>query len=90
MSNKKPIIREIVAYSKDTNEYLKSYSLNNISLEELREIFNVSKTEKDPMLRDLIACYDIDKETGKKLEPFIDAASIDWDECLYFLECSKE
>lgn len=83
--------RFVCAYDKQLDavgdqEFIDEYKVEDVSIEELRDIFAISPEEKDPVVYDLILPLKIDSEQATVLQEFVKDATIDTDKYDYFLE----
>lgn len=83
--------RFVCAYDKQLDEggdqeFIAEYKLEDIDIEELRDIFAISPDEKDPVIYDLILPLKINAEQAVVLQEFVKDATIDTDKYDYFLE----
>jgi hypothetical protein len=89
------ILRIAEGFNKIPNKYgnqlvAVEYLLRPIDLDLLRSIFNVSKNDPDPGVRDMMYCYEIDEERAKLLQPYVIEGEIDLSKYDFYLSCMQD
>ncbi len=89
------IKRVIMGYSKIPDEdgdcFLEvEYSLKPVDLQFLQKLFNIDPNDSEAVNRDLILCYQINKEQAEALQPYVIDGVIDLDKYDFMLECYQE
>ncbi|GCA71872.1 hypothetical protein MiYa_03415 [Microcystis aeruginosa NIES-2519] len=75
------LIRVLVWFNKDNDDYVGEYTLNILDINELKKIFNVTDSDEQ-----MINCYPVFVEQASYLESLLNI-EIDLEKYDYFVEC---
>ena len=86
------IERFVSGYSKAKNpedeQFLEvEYKLENVDLDFLRTMFDISEAEEDPAVFDMMVPFEINAIHAECLQPYVTEGKIDTDKYDFYLEC---
>lgn len=86
------IDRFVSGYSKvkdpEEDQYLEvEYKLEDIDIDLLREIFDISAEEEDPAVIDMMVPFEINAIHADCLQPYVKEGKIDTEKYDFYLEC---
>jgi hypothetical protein len=86
------IVREVCGFSKipdeDGDQMVEvRYDLHPINLSYLQKLFGINPNDSEDIVREVILCYNINKEQAAALQPYVIDGIIDLDKYDFMLQC---